>query len=154
MNPSDVHWHLFQRNEGVIRITFRIAPYKDGGTSSKTRTVWGQSPPRHHPILPAAIPPRRYPCIQNNDVSLSLPFGDTPQPEILTVHVLLFPFQTDWSSYSYLRLYWIWANWVTHTTFRISPSKDSKTSSEARTAWVRISPESHPILPAVIPLRC
>ena len=61
MNPSDVRWHLSGQNEGLIRITFRIAPSKDGLTSSEARTSLGQSPPRHHPILPAAIPPRRYP---------------------------------------------------------------------------------------------
>ena len=75
-----------------------------------------------------------------------------PNLEILTVPVLLFPFQTDRSSYHYLRLYWIWGNWVTCTTFRISLSTDSGTSSEARTAWVRIPPRSHPILPVAIPL--
>ena len=68
-------------------------------------------------------------------------------------HVLFFPFQTDWSSYPSLRLYWIWVNWMTHTTLQISPSKDSGTSSEARMAWVRISPGPHPILPTAIPLR-
>ena len=68
-------------------------------------------------------------------------------------YVFFFPFQTDWSSYPYLRLYWIWANWVTRTTFRISPSNNSGTSSEARMAWVRISPGPHPILPAAFPRR-
>ena len=30
---------LTQRSEGVIRITFRIVPSKDGGTSSEARTA-------------------------------------------------------------------------------------------------------------------
>ena len=112
-----------------------------------------QSPPGHHPILPTTIPPIRYPGIRNNDVSLPLLSRGASQPEILTLHVLLFPFQTDRSSYPYIRLYWIWANWVTHTTFRISPSKDSGTSLEIRPAWVRVSPKSHPIPPTAIPLK-
>ena len=148
-----MYWDLSQRCEGVIRITFRITPSKDGGTSSEALSAWGQSPPGPHPIPPAAIPPRRYPGIRNNDVSFPLPSGGISQLEILDVPILLFPFQTDRSNYPYLRLYWIRANWGTRTTFRISPSTDSGTSSEARTAWVQISPESHPILPTDIPLR-
>ena len=63
------------------------------------------------------------------------------------------PLQTDRSSYHYLWLSWIWANWATRTTFRIGPSKDDGTSSEAQAAWIWIPPGSHHILPAAIPPR-
>ena len=150
--PSDFPWRLSQRNKGVIRTTVRIAPSKNGGTSSIARTTWVQFPSGHHPILPTAIQPGRYPSIRNSDVSFLPPSGGASQPEIQIGPVLYFPFQTDWSSYPYLRIYWIWANWVIRTTFRISPSKDSGTFSKL--GWrVRISPGPHPILPAAIPLR-
>ena len=93
MSVSDFDRDLSQRSEGVIRITFRIVPSKDGGTSSEARTAWDQFPPGPRPILPAAIPPRRYPDIRNNDVSFPLPSEAIPPPGILTVPVLLSPFR-------------------------------------------------------------
>ena len=83
---------LTRQSGRVIRITFRIVPSKDGGTSSEARTARDRFPPGPHPILPAAIPPRRYPELQNNDVSFPLPSGDVPPPGILTIPVVLFPF--------------------------------------------------------------
>jgi hypothetical protein len=67
---------LTQQSKRVIRITFRIIPSEDGRTSSEARMAWDWFPPRPHPILPAAIPSRRYSDIRNNDVSFPLPSGD------------------------------------------------------------------------------
>ena len=82
MIPLDYHWRQSLRNEGVICITFRNAPSKGGGTSSEAWTAWDQFPPGPHPILPAAIPSRRYPNIRNSDVSFLLPSESASQPEI------------------------------------------------------------------------
>ena len=98
---------LTQRSKGVIRITFHIVPSKDGGTSSEARTAWDRIPPGTHPLLPSAISPRRYPDIQNNEVSFPLPSRDGLRPGILTVLVLPFsvwridPVTTTFSSTEY-----------------------------------------------------
>ena len=109
-----------------------------GGSDSTKWQQWSASfsgrDPEQWYLLPFAL--RRY----------------LPHSESLLVLVIIF--LSNGSIWLVLPpLYWIWAIWAIHTIYRIGPSKDSGTSSEARMAWIRIPSGFHPVLPAAIPLR-
>ena len=71
--PNYLYPRLYEtRANWVTRTTFRMNPPKDCGTSQKFRRPESGPSPGSHPILPTAIPLRRFPTIRNNEASSPL----------------------------------------------------------------------------------
>ena len=84
---------MIRRDKWTIRASFRIAPSKDGETSSEGRMAYTRIPFGLYPVLPTAISFGRYLDIQNNEVSFPLHSRDDLQPGILTVPAPLSSFR-------------------------------------------------------------